>query len=62
VLPATTGSQNDLTVAKAISGPYTLHVGLIWWSFGMCLAFTYFFIVYRMFRGKVSLDGDGYGH
>jgi len=28
----------------------------------MILAFTYFFIVYRMFRGKVSLEDGGYGH
>ena len=62
LLPATTGSQYDITIAKALSGPYSLHVGLIWWAFGMCLAFIYFFIVYRMFRGKVSLDGEGYGH
>ncbi len=61
LLPATTGSQYDITVAKALSGPHTLHVGLIWWAFGMCLALIYFIIVYRMFRGKVSLDG-GYGH
>ena len=61
LLPATTGSQYDITVAKALSGPHTLHVGLIWWAFGMCLALLYFIIVYRMFRGKVSLDG-GYGH
>jgi len=62
LLPATTGSQYDITIAKALSGPYALHVGLIWWGVGMCLALTYFIIVYRMFRGKVSLDGDGYGH
>lgn len=61
LLPATTGSQYDITVGKALSGPHTLHVGLIWWAFGMCLALIYFIIVYRMFRGKVSLDG-GYGH
>jgi cytochrome d ubiquinol oxidase subunit II len=61
LLPATTGSQYDITVAKALSGPHTLHVGLIWWGFGMCLAVVYFIVVYRMFRGKVSLDG-GYGH
>src|SRR5579863_2735892 len=61
LLPATTGSEYDITVAKALSGPHTLHVGLIWWAFGMCLALLYFIIVYRMFRGKVSLDG-GYGH
>lgn len=62
LLPATTGSQYDITIAKALSGPYTLHVGLIWWAVGTCLALTYFIIVYRMFRGKVSLDGEGYGH
>jgi cytochrome d ubiquinol oxidase subunit II len=61
LLPATTGTQYDITVAKALSGPHTLHVGLIWWGFGMCLALLYFTIVYRMFRGKVSLD-SGYGH
>jgi cytochrome d ubiquinol oxidase subunit II len=61
MLPSTTGAEYDITVAKALSGPHTLHVGLIWWGFGMCLALLYFFIVYRMFRGKVSLD-SGYGH
>jgi cytochrome bd ubiquinol oxidase subunit II len=62
LLPSTTGSQYDITIAKALSGPHTLHVGLIWWTFGMCLAFIYFFVVYRMFRGKVSSTGDIYGH
>ena len=61
LLPSTNGSQYDITVAKALSGPHTLHVGLTWWAFGICLAVLYFVIVYRMFRGKVSLDG-GYGH
>jgi hypothetical protein len=28
----------------------------------MLLAFTYFFVIYRMFRGKVSLQGGGYEH
>jgi cytochrome bd ubiquinol oxidase subunit II len=62
LLPSTTGSQYDITIEKSLSGPHTLHVGLVWWAFGMCLAFTYFVIVYRMFRGKVSLEGGGYGH
>lgn len=62
LLPSTTGSQYDITIDKALSGPHTLRVGLIWWAFGMCLAFIYFFVVYRMFRGKVSLQGDTYGH
>jgi cytochrome d ubiquinol oxidase subunit II len=62
LLPATTGAANDITVENALSGPHTLHVGLIWWSFGMLLAVGYFIFVYRMFRGKVSLDGGGYEH
>jgi cytochrome d ubiquinol oxidase subunit II len=62
LLPSTTGLRYDITIEKAISGPHTLRVGLAWWAFGMCLAFTYFVIVYRMFRGKVSLEGGGYGH
>jgi cytochrome d ubiquinol oxidase subunit II len=62
LLPSTTGSQYDITIERALSGPHALHVGLVWWAFGMGLALLYFTIVYRMFRGKVSLDGGGYGH
>src|SRR5208283_4338839 len=62
LLPSTTGSQYDITIEKSLSGPHTLHVGLIWWAFGMCPALLYFIIVYRMFRGKVSLEDGGYGH
>jgi cytochrome d ubiquinol oxidase subunit II len=62
LLPSTTGSQYDITIEKALSGAHTLRVGLAWWALGMCLAFTYFAIVYRMFRGKVSLEDKGYGH
>ncbi len=62
LLPATTGASNDITIENAISGPHTLRVGLIWWSFGMVLAIGYFVFVYRMFRGKVSLHDGGYEH
>src|SRR3984893_2275784 len=53
---------HDLTVQNSISGPYTLRVGLVWWTVGMVLAIIYFAVTYRMFRGKVTLDGGGYGH
>jgi cytochrome d ubiquinol oxidase subunit II len=53
---------HDLTVQNSISGPYALRVGLIWWGVGMALAAVYFVVIYRMFRGKVTLDGGGYGH
>jgi cytochrome bd ubiquinol oxidase subunit II len=62
LLTSTTDASYDITIDKALSGPHTLRVGLIWWSFGMLCALTYFVIVYRMFRGKVSLEGGGYEH
>jgi cytochrome bd ubiquinol oxidase subunit II len=62
LLPSSTDPALDITIAKALSGIHTLHVGLAWWSIGMLLALTYFVIVYRMFKGKVSVDGEGYGH
>ena len=62
LLPATTGANYDITISNALSGPHTLHVGLIWWSLGMLLAAGYFVFVYRMFRGKLSLGSGGYEH
>jgi len=61
LLPSSSDAAHDITVQNALSGPHAIRVGLIWWGFGMLLAITYFVIVYRMFRGKVSLD-SGYGH
>lgn len=62
LLPSSSDPGLDITVAKALSGPHALRIGLAWWAFGMALAVLYFVIVYRMFRGKVSLEGGGYGH
>ena len=61
LLPSSSDPAHDITVQNALSGQHTLSVGLVWWALGMVLAMVYFTIVYRMFRGKVSLDG-GYGH
>jgi cytochrome d ubiquinol oxidase subunit II len=60
LLPATTGSARDITLSRAISGPHTLAVGLVWWSFGMTLALAYVIFVYSKFRGKVVLDAGGH--
>ena len=62
LLPSSVDPAHDITVQKALSGPYTLRVGLAWWTLGMVLAFTYFIIIYRMFRGKVSLEDSDYEH
>jgi cytochrome d ubiquinol oxidase subunit II len=59
VLPAV-DEANSLTVHNASAPHYGLVVGLIWWIIGMILAAIYFVLIYRMFRGKVQLSGEGY--
>jgi cytochrome bd ubiquinol oxidase subunit II len=60
LLPATTDSSFSLTIYNTKTGPYSLSVGLVWWILGMALAVAYFTFLYRSFRGKVVLDGEGY--
>lgn len=62
LLPSSNDPSMDITIAKALSGPHALHVGLFWWGLGMLLALLYFTVVYRMFRGKVTASSEGYGH
>ncbi|WP_446742031.1 cytochrome d ubiquinol oxidase subunit II [Silvibacterium acidisoli] len=62
LLPSSSNPGDDITVANALSGTYAMHVGLIWWIFGISLALGYFVVSYSMFRGKVPLHDDGYGH
>jgi cytochrome d ubiquinol oxidase subunit II len=61
LLPSSTDPARNITIGKALAGPHSLHVGLVWWSFGLALALVYFIVSYRMFRGKVTAEG-GYGH
>ena len=60
VLPASTDSVRSLTIYNTAAGHHGLSVGFAWWILGMILALGYFFFVYRMFRGKVRLEGEGY--
>lgn len=62
LLPAVGTGGQDLTIARALAGPHTLHVGLVWWTIGILLALLYFVTMYRLFRGKVTADSEGYGH
>ncbi len=59
VLPAV-DPANSLTIFNASSSDYSQAVGLVWWSIGMVLAAVYFIVIYRLFRGKVRLDDEGY--
>ena len=58
LLPSSGDSGLDITISKA---PYALRVGLLWWAFGMCLAVIYFVVMYRMFRGKITVTSSEHG-
>ncbi len=61
LLPASTDPALSLTIFNTRTGDYSLRVGLIWWVVGMLLAAGYFTLLYRFFRGKVTLEeGEGY--
>jgi cytochrome d ubiquinol oxidase subunit II len=60
LLPATTGAANDITLDRALSGPHTLAVGLVWWGFGMAMAIGYIVFVYSRFKGKVDVVASGH--
>ena len=59
VLPAV-NPENSLTIHNTAASDYSQAVGLVWWSIGMVLAAVYFIVIYRLFRGKVRLEDDGY--
>jgi len=59
VLPAV-DPANSLTIYNASASQYGMAVGLVWWSIGMVLAAVYFVVIYRLFRGKVNLEDEGY--
>jgi cytochrome d ubiquinol oxidase subunit II len=60
VLPASTGPAYNLTIYNTAAGRHGLTVGITWWIIGMALALGYFTFLFRMFRGKVRLEGEGY--
>ena len=60
ILPASTDPALNLTIQNSAAGPHGLRVGLMWWVPGMLIALGYFVFVYRMFRGKVQLEGGHY--
>jgi len=57
ILPASTDPALNLTIQNSAAGPHGLRVGLMWWIPGMLIGLGYFVFVYRMFRGKVQLEG-----
>jgi cytochrome bd ubiquinol oxidase subunit II len=62
VLPASTDPSYSLTIHNTAAPHYGLTIGLIWWVIGITLALGYFVFIYRMFRGKVQVEGEEHGY
>jgi cytochrome d ubiquinol oxidase subunit II len=60
VLPASTGPAYSLTIYNTAAARHGLLVGSVWWSLAAVLVIGYFVFVYRMFKGKVQLEGSGH--
>ncbi len=60
VLPASTNPAYSLTIYNTAAGHHGLTVGVTWWIIGLVLALGYFTLLFRMFKGKVRLEGEGY--
>jgi hypothetical protein len=60
VLPAIGDARHALTVDNAAAPGAGLRIGLAWWVPGMLLAVAYCAYACRRFRGKVTLEGEGY--
>lgn len=62
LLPSSNPAIADITIHNAAAGAYSLTYGVIWWSIGMVIAIGYFVLIYRMFRGKVTLGRGEHGY
>jgi len=60
VLPASTNPAYSLSISNTAAGRHGLTVGFTWWIIALVLALGYFTFLFRMFRGKVRLEGEGY--
>ena len=60
VLPSSSDPALNLTIYNTAAGQHGLTVGLTWWILGIVLALGYFTLLFRMFKGKVRIEGEGY--
>lgn len=62
VLHSTLGRQHSLTAYTGATSERGLRIALLWWPVAVVLALTYFFVIMRVYAGKVrpSQDTQGY--
>jgi len=60
LLPSTNSINPSLTIQSMKAADYSLEVGLYWYIVAIILVAIYFYVVHRLFSGK--LDDNTYGH
>jgi cytochrome bd ubiquinol oxidase subunit II len=60
LLPDSAHLERSLTIYNAASSPYALRIALLWWPLGMALAITWYYVVYRSFRGRVAAEPEAH--
>jgi len=60
MLPASNDPANSLTAFNASSSPLTLRIMLILVAIGLPVVIAYTCYIYRVFRGRVRMTGEGY--
>ena len=58
LLPDSVHLEHSLTIYNAASSPYAMRIALLWYPLGMALAITWFYVVYRSFRGRVAIEQE----
>src|ERR1700681_2733476 len=62
MLYSTLAPENSLTAYAVASGPNGLFLAAIWWPVAFILAATYFILISRYYKGKVSVRRDNQGY
>ena len=62
MLHSTLAPEHSMTAYNGAAPAHGLALALIWWPVAFLLAFTYFIVIMREYRGKVSLSESGHGY
>jgi cytochrome d ubiquinol oxidase subunit II len=62
VFHSTLGAEYSLTAYTGATAERGLRIALIWWPVAVVLALTYFFVIMRIYSGKVSPAQDTHGY
>jgi hypothetical protein len=59
MLPSTVAPGYSISADAGGGGAHGLRLALIWWPLALLLSIGYFAFIFRHYRGKVPVAGDG---